>query len=224
PLADHVFSCAPADVQRLREWLGPSSVSGIPNAIRPPARTVVAPRDGPLLFCGNLSYMPNVEAARWLCERVLPRLPGVHAAIVGRDPGAEVRGLERDPRVVIAGDVPEVGSWYERASLAVVPVLRGGGSRIKLIEAFAHRRAVVSTTAGAAGLPWPVKGSPVVLADAPETFAGACRALLEDPERSDRLAAEGQRLVKANATVAVVAARIERLVRAVCGSDAVATT
>lgn len=209
PLVDAVIACSRADADEL----GAAAV--IPNAVRMPAlERVAGPRDHDLLLVGNLSYAANVEAALWLCHQVLPRLgDDTRLAIVGSHPVAEVQALGTDPRVTLAADVPDVTPWYARSSIAVVPVQRGGGSRIKLIEALAHRRAVVSTTIGAAGVPWSDEESPVVRADTPEAFARACRDLLEDPARAEALAARGAALVRERASIEAVAPQIERFVR-----------
>ncbi len=212
PQIDRVLTCSALDADELTGRLGLRAVSPIPNAIRLPARATAAPAGRhDLVFVANLSYAPNAEAARWLCDEVLPRLGEVRVAIVGSRPTPAVRALADDPRVTLAPDVADVTPWYEGASVAVVPVLRGGGSRIKLLEALAHRRPVVTTLAGAEGLPWPAAGSPLLLADTPAEFARACRTLLDDPAGAAARAADGEALVRATATVAVVAPQIALL-------------
>lgn len=209
PLMDVVMTCSAADA----EILGAAAV--IPNAIRMPTleRAARAP-DHDLLLVGNLSYAPNVEGATWLCHEVLPLLGGdVRVAIVGSDPVADVLALSAEHRVTVAPDVAELTPWYELSSVAVVPVHRGGGSRIKLIEALAHRRPVVSTSVGAAGLPWSDAESPVVHADTPEAFAACCRALLDDPARGRALGGRGAALVRERASVEAVVPQIDRVVR-----------
>jgi len=94
--------------------------------------------------------------------------------------------------------------------VAVVPLHAGGGTRTKVLEALAHRRPVVSTSLGSEGLDL---GDAVLTADAPEEFAAACRRLLADPQLASRLAAEGEALVAATASVDVVAGSIDRLFR-----------
>jgi glycosyltransferase involved in cell wall biosynthesis len=165
------------------------------------------------VFVGNLSYGPNADAARWLCTGILPLLGDVTVAVVGRRPGREVLALADDPRVTVAADVADVGPWYEGARVAVVPIRAGGGTRTKLIEAFAHRRPVVSTTLGAAGLPFGGGEGPVVVADDAAGFAAACLGLLHDSARADRLAAAGEADVRRTCAVPVVAAQIADLVR-----------
>ena len=209
PLMDAVTTCSREDAT----LLGATTV--IPNAIRMPTLDGAArDPDHDLLFVGNLSYAPNVEAARWLCHEMVPLLgDDVRVAIVGSRPTADVHALATDARVTLAPDVPDVTPWYARSSVAVVPVRRGGGSRIKLIEALAHRRPVVSTTVGAAGMPWSVAESPVVVADTTEAFARACRELLGDPARARDLGARGSALVRERASIEAVAPQIDRLVR-----------
>jgi glycosyltransferase involved in cell wall biosynthesis len=212
--ADGVFTCSEVDRDALLTRLNMRSVEVVPNAIRPPRTMPQMPPDNDLLFVGNLSYVPNVEGILWFCGSVLPQLPETRAAIVGSWPAPEVEVLAQNPQLTVATDVSDVRPWYASSSLAVIPILQGGGSRIKLIEAFAHSRPVVSTTVGAEGLPWPQARSPVLMADTPAAFAAACRSLLNDPERARQLADAGRALVNATATVDVVAARIDESVKA----------
>jgi glycosyltransferase involved in cell wall biosynthesis len=215
PLMDRVLVCSEEDREELSGRLGLRTLSVIPNAVRPPPGPEPPTGEYDLLFVGNLSYRPNIEAVDWLIRQVLPGLRDARVAVVGSRPGPEVRALAAGPRVTLADDVEDVGPWYRASSVAVVPVQRGGGSRIKLIEAFAHHRPVVATSAGAAGLPWPKLDSPVLVADNPEDFTEACRSLLDDPARARQLSERGRKLVNATATVAIVAAQIEELARSV---------
>jgi glycosyltransferase involved in cell wall biosynthesis len=158
PQVDNVLTAAPGDATALRAEYGLASVVAIPNAVRPPDEEWLTARPEPrfdLLFVGNLSYGPNVEAARWLATEVVPHLGAVRVAIVGSHPGPEVVSLAAaDSRITVAPDVATVSPWYAQSQVVVVPVFGGGGTRIKVIEAFAHRRPVVSTRLGAAGLPF----------------------------------------------------------------------
>ena len=153
PLLDRVIACSTDDADRLADLHELRETVVVPNAIRPPASgggRLLAHHD--LVFVGNLSYRPNADGARWLCREVLPRLEGPTVALVGSRPGQDVLELAADCRVTVAGDVPDVAPWYRSASVAVVPVRTGGGTRIKVLEALAHRRPVVATTEGARGL------------------------------------------------------------------------
>jgi glycosyltransferase involved in cell wall biosynthesis len=104
-----------------------------------------------LLFVGNGEFQPNVRGLRWLIEDVLPQLPSSPAVVldvVGRPPARPLRS----PGVRYHGEVPNVRPHYERAHIAVAPIPFGSGTRLKIVEAMAHGRPVVSTRAGAEGL------------------------------------------------------------------------
>lgn len=190
-----VTTASAADAQTIAH-MHPSLVCRhVPNGIRPPDEQPDDSRqpDVDLLFVATLGYPPNVQAATWLVQEVMPRLPGVTTAIVGAAPVPQVQRLAaRD--VTIAADVAEVSSWYRRARLCVVPIHSGSGTRTKIPEAWAHRRPVVTTTTGAEGLD--VAGAAVIADDA-ETFARACAALLADAEQSQALARAGHERYRA---------------------------
>jgi glycosyltransferase involved in cell wall biosynthesis len=209
PLMDCVLTCSQGDVDYLLARHRLRHVALVPNAIRPPEQPLDGPRRYDLLFVGNLSYRPNAQGVRWLCEQVVPRLDGARVALVGSSPGREIATLAADDKVTLAADVPDVSPWYAASAVAVVPIRSGGGTRIKVLEAFAHRRPVVSTAAGVEGLDLP----PVVIADTPEEFARACARLLGDPKLARDLARHGESLVRQCATVERVADAIDSLVR-----------
>ncbi len=218
PLMDAVIACSVEDARLLSQRYDLRELAVIPNAVSvPPAATRADAPDHDMLFVGNLSYAPNVEGVRWFVREVLPRLCGLRVAIVGSRPVAEVQSLASDPRVTLAADVPDIGRWYANAHLALVPLLHGGGSRIKLIEALAHGLPVVATTRGAAGLPWRRSGSPVVVADDAEAFAGGCRELLLDRARARTLGDAGRELVRQWASIGAVAPQIDSLARSMVG-------
>ena len=102
---------------------------------------------------------------------------------------------DRAERIHVTGTVDDVGPYYERAQVAVVPLRAGGGSRLKILEAFALGRPVVSTTLGAEGLDV-VDGEHLLLADTAAAFAEAVIRLLEDPELSARIAGAARALVE----------------------------
>ena len=132
-------------------------------------------------------------------------------ALVGSRPGPDVLELAADRRVTVAGDVLDVAPWYRSASVAVVPIRAGGGTRIKVLEALAHRRPVVATTAGARGLDLAGSDGPILTADTADAFAAACRRLLDDPALASRLGERGAEAVLATNSVDVVAPLVEAL-------------
>jgi glycosyltransferase involved in cell wall biosynthesis len=176
---------------RLRVEVAPNGVDT--HAFRP----LPAPEGPPaLVFVGNMSYPPCVDAMVWFCSEILPLIraqrPGVEMWIVGINPAPEVRRLEGDG-VHVTGRVPDVTPYYERSGVSVVPIRAGGGTRLKILEAMALGRPVVSTTIGAEGLDI-MDGNHVLLADDPRQFAEKTLQLLSDAELYRRLAADGRAL------------------------------
>jgi glycosyltransferase involved in cell wall biosynthesis len=192
---DRVVLCSSEDVRRLgadnavvvpNTYVGPERPAGKETADDPPT----------ILFTATFAYGPNAEAARWLAEEIAPRIrdrsPGATVRLVGRSTPA-VDGLAAEPGVTVTGPVPDMADELARADVVVVPVRSGSGTRLKILEAFAHRVPVVSTTLGAEGL-GVVDGVHLLIADTPDAFADACGRLRDDPELRRRLvyAAEGR--------------------------------
>ncbi len=154
-----------------------------------------APREPDLVvFVGSMSYAPNVDACVHFVERVWPRVvarrPDARLELVGRDPAPAVRRLASE-RIVVTGEVPDVRPHLARASVVVVPLRIGGGTRLKLPEALGMGCAVVSTRVGAEGLALE-DGEHVALADDEEAFAERTVALLADPVAAAALGARGR--------------------------------
>src|SRR5690606_8058639 len=129
-----------------------------------------------IVFIGAMRYRPNAEGARWLVEAILPltrrSIPDLQVCIVCADPPPDVLALGATPGVTVTGTVPDVRPWLQRATAVVIPLLSGGGTRLKILEAFSAGRPVISTTIGAAGLD-AVDGDHLLIADRPEQFATA---------------------------------------------------
>jgi glycosyltransferase involved in cell wall biosynthesis len=184
-----------------RRLLGIEHIRVVPNGVDTvlftPAES--APREGYILFTGTMNNASNAEAAHYFARKVLPlvrkQTPHARFHIVGADPGEEVKGLASDS-VVVHGRVPSVVPYFQEATVAVVPLLRGGGTRLKILEAAACAKAVVSTTLGAEGLNLR-PGVDIVLADSAETFAGEVARLLRDPARCRRLGRAARQCVQA---------------------------
>lgn len=142
-----------------------------------------------LLFVGSLSYGPNLDGLRWFTSDVWPTVRGrvadVELRVVGSG-GDELEWLAAAPGVTLVGPVDELDDELGRAGAVVAPIPWGAGTRIKILEAFAHRVPVISTTIGAEGLD--VRDDrELLLADDPARFADACVRALEDRELRARL-------------------------------------
>jgi glycosyltransferase involved in cell wall biosynthesis len=154
------------------------------------------PADAPeqpdrIVFVGSLDWLPNSDGVQFFVREVWPRIraarPGATFQIVGRNPNASVRRLQEVDGVTVAGSVPDTRPYLADASVVVVPLLVGGGTRLKIFEAMAMRKAVVSTSLGAEGL----KITPGVhfeVADSPEALADRIIHLLGDDEARKNMA------------------------------------
>jgi len=135
-----------------------------------------------IVFTGSMDWEPNIDAVLYFCEHVFPRVradcPSAVFQIVGRDPHPKVRRLACDS-VQVTGTVPSVSEYLRDATVVVVPLRIGGGTRLKIFEAMAMGKAVVSTSVGAEGLQVQ-SGRDLILADSPEAFAEAIVLLARD--------------------------------------------
>jgi glycosyltransferase involved in cell wall biosynthesis len=150
---------------------------------------------GYLLFTGVMNYAPNVEAVRYFAAEILPliqaEVPGVTFHIAGSRPAPEVRALASGS-VFIHGSVPDMRAYFQQACVVVVPLLQGGGTRLKILDAAACGKPIVSTSLGAEGLDF-VNGRDLILADSPPGFAQAVGALLADAKRRSELSQGARR-------------------------------
>ncbi|WP_374623511.1 glycosyltransferase [Devosia sp.] len=177
------------DRGKLQKLCPETPVVVIPNTASTVTRTQVAHSARPVaLFVGTLDYPPNAEGVTWLIDTVWPSvrraLPEARLVIAGA--GKEHVGANAAERVELLGFVEDLGPLYEAAQLTVCPILRGAGTRIKIVEAALNGRPTVSTSVGAEGLSF-VGGTEIFLADDPEEFARSCIALLRDTELSNRV-------------------------------------
>jgi glycosyltransferase involved in cell wall biosynthesis len=179
-----------SEIDRRRSRLANAVV--VPNTYERPARVAghIASRRPPTaLFQATFDYAPNVDAVDWLVAEVVPplraRIPDVEIRLVGK-PVPGVTRLHRPPGIAVVGEVPAMEPELARADIAVVPIRYGSGTRLKILESFAHRVPVVSTTAGAEGLDVE-DGVHLLLADDPDAFAAACVRALTDTDLRVRL-------------------------------------
>lgn len=152
-----------------------------------------------MLFVGNLSYYPNEDGVRYFVQHVLPLIrPAMKDAcleVVGAGASRSLqRFLCRQPNVRFSGYQSDLAAAYAHADVAVVPLRAGGGTRIKILEAFAHRVPVISTTMGAEGI-CAIDAEHLLLADTPEQFAEACLRLANSETLRNELSARAYSLV-----------------------------
>lgn len=138
-----------------------------------------------LLYVGTMEYRPNIDAVTYFCRNIYPIIkeeyPNIEFWIVGKDPAPEVLELEGGG-VHVTGEVENLLPYYKDGTICVIPLRAGGGTRLKILEAMALGRPIVSTTIGCEGLT--VKnGEHLLIADTPELFASHVLMLLKDKQK-----------------------------------------
>ncbi|RIK39186.1 MAG: glycosyl transferase family 1 [Chloroflexi bacterium] len=177
---------------------GYGAIEVIPNCVDLAAYADVneTPVDHSLIFTGSFRYFANHEAMDWFIRAVYPQIqaqiPDVTLTITG-DPAG--KSLPPAANVTQTGIVDDIRPWIARAGCSVVPILSGGGTRLKILEALALRTPVVTTTKGAEGLA-AAHDVHLLIADTPRAFAEAVLRLLQEPGLRARLAGAGYRLVQ----------------------------
>ena len=215
--AHRVFRRASLDLERI--WLPrfsqllavSESDAELARAIAPGARITVYPNAIPLapapprnheeviVFSGNMEYHPNRSAVRFFRREVWPRLreqwPRLIWRLVGKNPQAVCQFTSGDPRIEVQGQVDDAIRELARARAAVVPLLAGSGTRLKILEAWAAGLPVVSTTLGAEGL-GARDGEHLLLADGAAAFSAAVSRLLACSDLRENLGAAGRLLLE----------------------------
>ena len=170
-----------------------------------------------------MDWLPNEDAMLYFAREVLPHIrrdePDTTLSIVGRAPTPAVRRLASEPGIEVTGRVEDVRPHIADAAVYVVPLRIGGGTRLKIFEAMAMGKAVVSTTIGAEGLPV-TAGQDIVIADEPEPFAHAVVQLIRDEDARRRLATAARRLVVDHYDWSAVAQDFERALERLAASRA----
>jgi glycosyltransferase involved in cell wall biosynthesis len=159
------------------------------GCVMPDPADPAAEVSGTVLFVGNFDHPPNRDAATWLVGEIMPavrsRFPGAILRIVGTAPPEDIRALA-GPGVEVVGDAPSVAPHLEAAAIVMAPVRTGGGMRMKVLQAMALGRPVVTTPRGTEGYTT-YEEPPLVVADTAAEIAEATAALLKDDDRRHEL-------------------------------------
>ena len=198
--ADGVYLCSAADERRLLNEVPTVRTAVIPNAAdveyyQP--RSNDPPPDGrTVVFFGLLSYVPNVDGVNHFVMDIWPRIAEAHpearCKIIGDRPPPSLLALA-GPRVELTGFVPDLRPHLAAAAVVVVPLRLGGGTRLKIVEAMAMGKAIVSTTLGAEGIE-AVPGRDILVEDEPVGFADAVSHLLAEPSLAARVGQSARQL------------------------------
>ena len=201
-----------AEAQAVAAVVG-KPVTVIPNGVAtgeylPPGEA----KHGRLIYNGALSYGPNREAVLWFVEAILPKItenvPDVHLVVTGRADAAPPE-LRNHPQVTLTGFVADLKPVLAEAQVCVTPLRSGGGTRLKILEAWAAGIPVVATTVGAAGLEGSRDGEHLLLADTPERFAEQTIRLLQDAPLRQKLTCNARALVEEHYDWDAIAEKLE---------------
>ena len=200
---DYVVAVSETDRDVMAREYGLAHIAHIPTGVdttyfRPSGRFKEEPAH--LVFTGSMDWLPNDDGMWFFVQEILPlirsKLPEVKLTIVGRKPFARIEALSReDPSITVTGRVEDVRPYMEQASAYVVPLRIGGGTRLKIFEAMAMEKAIVSTSIGAEGLPI-TDGLDVLIADTPQAFASAVLRVLNDRSLAKKLGANAAAKVR----------------------------
>jgi polysaccharide biosynthesis protein PslH len=181
-------------LQRLRPDLPTHVVPNVvdTHSIQPVEKECLAGKEPVLLFHGVMDWYPNRDAVEFFVQAILPRVrakcPDVRLIVAGRNPPSQfVEKFRSDPKIEFTGTVPDMRPYLATATVVIVPLRVGGGTRIKILEACAAGKPIVSTSLGAEGLGLE-PGKEIILADDPGEFALSVVDLLRNPARSEAMA------------------------------------
>jgi polysaccharide biosynthesis protein PslH len=183
----HIIAVSEHDRRQMLQMNPACEITVVPTGVDTQKCKVAPPSSAKpprVVFTGSMDWEPNVDAMEYFCSQIWPRVraefPDAIFQIVGRNPFAKVQRLASES-VEVTGSVPSVAEYLERASVVIVPLRIGGGTRLKIFEAMAMGKAMVSTSIGAEGLEVE-SGRDLILADDASSFADAVILLLRDAE------------------------------------------
>ncbi|HEY1948361.1 MAG TPA: glycosyltransferase [Bryobacteraceae bacterium] len=200
PLADEIWAVSAEDAERIRAQAAVKRVVVVPSGVDVPNLGEAGESAGvSAVMVANYGYGPNANGLRWLIEKVWPSvlqaLPTACLELVGGNMPAELEKKCRStPGCTIYGRVENLELFYRRAAVVVAPLWEGGGTRLKIVEAWGHGKAVLTTTKGIEGLSAPENCA--VVADSPVLFAHALVMLFQDPAMRLRLGTNGRNFVR----------------------------
>ena len=172
-----------------------------------------------LIYIGSMDWYPNEDAVAFFADEVLPKirekLPDVQFSAVGGNPSPRVQKLAARSHILVTGRVPEIKPYFARATVFVVPLRIGSGTRLKILEALAMGKAVVSTTVGAEGLNL-VDGEEILIADEPIAFAEAVLRLLTDASLRRKIGENGRARVERDYDWRRIGEKLYRLYESLC--------
>jgi len=212
PRFDALLVTSEVDAERVRLLAPAAKCVVYPNALPDIAQPSV-PERNVIVFSGNLEYRPNISAIQFFVRRVWPSVreqcPGLIWEIIGKNPHLIWGLVKGDDRIHVAGPVQDAVERIAAAKVAIVPLLAGSGTRIKILEAWAAGTAVISTTIGAEGLECET-GENVIIVDEPSGFSEAVIDLARDQQMRAHIGLSGRRQYERRYTWKTAFAALDR--------------
>ena len=224
--ANWILTVSEADRDFFKKMLRTTDITVIPTGVdidyfAPGA--LQRERPNSLVFCGSMDWMPNEEGILFFMEQILPairkQIPAATLKIVGRNPSEKLHRIATACAAEVTGTVDDIRPHVQNTAVYVVPLRVGSGTRLKIFEAMAMGKAIISTTLGAEGLPV-TDGENIMLADAPDEFARKAVRLLQDSAERSRLGENARELVTRHYTWASVSCCFDDVLATVTGADA----
>jgi glycosyltransferase involved in cell wall biosynthesis len=214
------IACSAPDAAALQEMCPQARIELVPNGVEVAERTDRPAGTGSRpLFLASLDATPNIEGLEYLVDRVLPALRAdIRVAVAGSNPRPSVRAIldRAGDRVEFLGQVPDARATMRSARALLVPLLTGGGTRLKVLEAFAVGLPVVTTSKGVEGIP-ARHGVHALVADSPAAFADAITSVVDAPDGRTDLAENAHRLVAAEYDQNALGVRFAKLLSEISG-------
>jgi polysaccharide biosynthesis protein PslH len=223
PLFDVCVVCSELDQDKVNRTGLSKNAQVIPNSV-----DSVYFKPGPagsgssldILFPGNMSFSPNVDAVRFFAQEVFPdisrKVPTSRFVIAGKKPVQSVLSLANGTGIIVTGELPDLRPVYDQSAVVVIPIRYGGGTRIKILEAMAMGKAVVSTAIGAEGIPV-TDGREIIIADHADDLADQCIRLLKDPVLRESIGQRSREFVVRHFDRDLIETQIQNMYRTLLG-------
>jgi sugar transferase (PEP-CTERM/EpsH1 system associated) len=218
-LADRVITVSETDRDSFAPFVDSGKLTVIPTGVDVDYFQPMPAQESTnsLVFTGSMDWLPNEDAILYFVDAILPLIkqqcPEVSLEVVGRNPSRKLQASAGEEKSVrLTGWVEDIRPFLARGSVCIVPLRIGGGTRLKIFEAMAMSKAVVSTSVGAEGLPVR-SGENILLADTPKDFAESVISLLRDSRQRQQLGTSARALVQENYSWPMVAETFARSLR-----------
>lgn len=202
PRFNELHVCSDVDRKQVLERIKGPEVRVVPNPVDTDQFKPREVKERPcsLVYTGLMGWTPNIDAATYFAAEIYPlikvKIADVHFSIIGKNPAPSVKALaQTDPSITVLGYVDDIAAHICEGAVFVVPLRIGSGTRLKILEAMALGKAIVSTTIGCEGLDV-TNTENILIADTPDDFAAAVIRLLQDPNLRAKLGQNGRKLAE----------------------------